>query len=268
MYNINKHIYIENNPFNSGEKMNLERINSGIKGLDNLIEGGLPKSRTILVSGATGSGKTIFSMQYLFNGINQYNEPGVYVTLDERPDLIREDMGKFGWNIKELEDQRKLLIVDASIGRLGLPTAEEHSIVDTNFDYKKLMLETIKACKSIGAKRLVIDSVATMGMYFKSPDDARLAILEMVYMFSRIGVTTLLVSELEQDTKKYSRFGVEEFVADGVFILKYLDTGVQGINRTFLIRKMRGTKHSSDIHPVEITDKGMEIKRIEDIIGR
>lgn len=246
--------------------MNLERINSGIKGLDNLIEGGIPQNRTILVSGATGSGKTIFSMQYLYNGIMLYNEPGVYVTLDERPELIREDMQQFGWNLKDLEEQRKLIIVDASIGRLGLPSTEEHAIIDTSFDYKKLMLETIKACKSIGAKRLVIDSVATMGLYFKSPDDARLAILEMAYMFSKIGVTTIMVSELEQDSKKYSRFGAEEFIADGIFILKYLDTGVQGINRTFLIRKLRGTKHSSDIHPMEITNKGIEIKRIEDVI--
>ncbi len=244
--------------------MALERIPSGIEGLDDLIEGGIPKNRTVLVSGATGAGKTIFSMQFLYNGAAKYNEPGVYVTLDERPDLVRQDMEKFGWDIKDMEDQQKLLVIDASIGRLGLPSAEEHAIVDTSFDYKKLILETIKACKSIGAKRLVIDSVATMGVYFKNSDDARLAILEMVYMFSKIGVTTLMVSELEQDTKKYSRFGVEEFVADGVFILKYLDTGVQGINRTFLVRKLRGTKHSSDIHPLEITSKGMEIRNIDD----
>jgi len=246
-----------------GETMALERISTGIKGLDELIEGGIPRNRTILVAGATGSGKTIFSMQFLYNGALESNEPGVYVTLDERPDLIREDMENFGWDIKDLEEQRKLVIIDASIGRLGLPSNEEHAIVDTSFDYKKLMLETIKTCKAIGAKRLVIDSVATMGMYFKNQDDARLAILEMMYMFSKIGVTTLMVSEIEQDTKKYSRFGVEEFVADGAFILKYLDTGVQGINRTFLVRKMRATNHSSNIHPLEITKKGIEITKIE-----
>jgi KaiC/GvpD/RAD55 family RecA-like ATPase len=242
----------------------VNRIPSGIDGLDQLIEGGLPISRTFLVSGATGAGKTIFSMQYLYNGAKKYGENGVYVTLDERPELIRQDMAKFGWDIKQLEDERKLLILDASVTRIGLSSDEEHAMTDLQFDYKKLLLNIVRSVKEIGAKRVVIDSIATLGMYFKTEEEVRAIVLEMVYVLSRIGVTTLLVSELEVDTKRHSKYGVEEFVADGVFILKYLDTGVQGINRTLLIRKMRATKHSSDIHPVEITAKGMIIKNIDD----
>lgn len=244
--------------------MSIDRLQTGIPGLDKLIEGGLPKTRTFLVSGATGAGKTIFSMQYLYNGAKLYGESGVYVTLDERPKLLREDMSKFGWDIERLENEKKLLILDASVARIGMVSDEEYTITDLNFDYKKLLLDIIRVCKEIGAKRVVIDSIATLGMYFKTEEEVRAVVLEFVYVLSRIGVTTFLISELEQSTLKYSKYGVEEFVADGVFVLKYLDTGIQGLDRTLLVRKMRGTKHSSEIHPVEISANGMAVKNIDD----
>jgi len=247
------------------ESMNIiNRIPSGIPGLDELIENGLPKKRSFLVSGATGAGKTIFSMQYLYQGAYLYGEPGIYVTLDERPDLIREDMFKFGWDIKRMEDEKKVVVLDATVTRLGIDSGEKESYSEQNFDFKQLLLEIIRCAKEIGAKRVVIDSVATLGILFKDPEQIREAILEMIYVFSKLGLTAILVSELDLNTGKYSKYGVEEYVSDGVFILKYLDTGIQGINRTLLIRKMRGTKHSSEIHPVEITEQGMKIKNIDD----
>ncbi len=242
----------------------ITRIPTGIPGLDELIEGGFPKKRSFLVSGATGAGKTIFSMQYLYQGAYLYGEPGIYVTLDERPDLIREDMLKFGWNIKRLEDEKKVVILDATVTRLGLDSGEQATYNETSFDHKKLLLEIIRQVKETNAKRIVIDSIATLGVYFKDPDQVREAILEMIYIFSKLGLTAVLVSELDQNTNKYSKYGVEEYVADGVFVLKYLDTGIQGINRTLLIRKMRATKHSSEIHPLEITDTGVTVKNIDD----
>ena len=245
----------------------LERIPSGVEGLDELIEGGLPKRRTFLVSGATGAGKTIFSMQFLYNGAIKYGEPGIYVTLDERPELVREDMARFGWDIKQLEEERKLVILDATVSRIGIPSDEEYSLESINFDYKNLLRSIIRIAKEIGAKRVVIDSIATMGMYFKNAEEVRAIVLEMVYVLSKLGVTSFLVSELEPSTNQLSKYGVEEFVADGVFILKYLDTNIQNVNRTLLIRKMRATKHSSYIHPVEITPMGMAIKKIEDYIS-
>jgi len=242
----------------------ITRIPSGIPGLDDLIESGLPKNRSFLVSGATGAGKTIFSMQYLYQGAYLYGEPGIYVSLDERPNLIREDMLKFGWDVKRLEDEGKLILLDATVTRLGIDSGEKESYSGNIFDYKKLLLEIIRRAKAINAKRIVIDSIATLGVYFKKIDEMREAILEMIYVFSKLGLTTILISELDNDTKKYSKYGIEEYVADGVFILKYLDTGIQGINRTMLIRKMRGTKHSSEIHPMEIGEQGIKIKNIDD----
>jgi len=242
----------------------ISRIQTGIPGLDEQIEGGFPKKRSFLVAGATGAGKTIFSMQYLYQGAYMYGEPGLYVTLDERPELIREDMLKFGWDIKRLEDEKKVVLFDATVTRLGIDSGEDASYNQDGFDYKKLLLEIIHRVKEIGAKRVVIDSIATFGAYFNNPEQVREAILEMIYVFSKLGLTAILVTELDAHTNKYSKYGVEEYVTDGVFVMKYLDTGIQGINRTMLIRKMRGTKHSSEIHPVEITENGMQIKNIDD----
>ncbi len=242
----------------------INRISTGIPGLDELVEGGLPKGRTFLVSGATGSGKTIFSTQYLYQGAYLYGEPGIYVTLDERPDLIREDMGRFGWDLKRLEDEKKLVIFDATVARLGIPSDENAALASNSFDYKKMLLEIVRLVKSHGAKRVVVDSIATLGIYFKNPDEVRSAVLEMVYIFAKLGVTAMLVTELEANSNRYSKYGVEEFVTDGIFVLKYLDTGIQGISRTLLVRKMRATKHSSEIHPIEIKDKGVIVRNIDD----
>ena len=84
----------------------MNRVKTGIAGLDPLVEGGFPEGRSILVSGATGTGKTIFCTQFAYIGAKEYGEPAVYVTLDERPDLIREDVSRFGWNLEELEKKK------------------------------------------------------------------------------------------------------------------------------------------------------------------
>ena len=111
----------------------MNRITTGITGFDDLIEGGFPEGRSFLVSGGTGTGKTIFAVQYLINGAMQ-GEPGVYLTLDERPNLIREDMLRFGWNLRQFEDQDQLKVIDGTIAKIGIPSDEEFSLPATGFD--------------------------------------------------------------------------------------------------------------------------------------
>ena len=135
----------------------MERVPSGLNGLDALIEGGFPEGRTTLISGGCGTGKTIFCTQYLYNGATKYKEPGIYVTLDERPELIRQDMLRFGWDIRKLEEEGLLQIIDGSLAKVGIPSEEEFSMPATGFDIDKLLLEIMRTTKRIGAKRLVID---------------------------------------------------------------------------------------------------------------
>jgi KaiC/GvpD/RAD55 family RecA-like ATPase len=240
----------------------MNRITTGIDGFDELVEGGFPQGRSFLVSGGTGTGKTIFATQYLINGAMQ-GEPGVYLTLDERPDLIREDMLRFGWNLRQLEDQDQLKVIDGTIAKIGIPSDEEFSLPATGFDLDKLLLELMRTIKKIKAKRVVIDSIPALGMNFENEHDIRKAILKIVYLLSRAGVTTVLTTEVNEGSKQFGKYGVEEFVSDGVIVLHYMGIGTQS-NRTLHIRKMRATKHSEDLHPLEITDTGLKIHKVEE----
>jgi len=240
----------------------MNRVKTGIKGFDELIEGGFPEGRSFLVSGSTGTGKTIFAMQYLKNGAEK-GEPGIFLTLDERPDLIREDMMKFGWNLKKYEENDKLKIIDGTIAKLGIPSDEEFSLPATGFDVDKLLLELMKAIKKIKAKRVVIDSIPALGMNLEGEHEVRKSVLKIVYLLSRAGVTSILTTEIDNESKNFGKYGIEEFVSDGVILLYYMGMGTQS-NRTLHIRKMRSTKHSEDLHPIEITNNGIVVRNIDE----
>lgn len=241
----------------------MRRVKTGIPGLDNLIEGGFPEGRTTLISGATGTGKSIFGIQFLYKGAEQYNEPGIYVTLDERPELIREDMSRFGWNLRTLEEQNLLYVIDGSIAKIGIPSEEQFSLPVTGFDLDKLLLEILRVSKRINAKRLVIDSIPAVGFNFENENEVRKAILKLSFMLARTGITSVMVTEVPEDSNQFSKYGVEEYVADGVISLHYRGTGMQS-NRTLHIRKMRSTKHSESLHPLEITDGGIQVHKVEE----
>jgi KaiC/GvpD/RAD55 family RecA-like ATPase len=244
----------------------MERLKTGIAGLDELTEGGFPAGRSVLISGACGTGKTIMSMQYIYKGASEFNEPGVYVTLDERPSLIREDVMRFGWDLKGLEDKNMINLVDGSIAKLGMPSEEEFSLPVTGYDVDKLLLEIMRVIKRIEAKRVVIDSIPALGFNFENTGEVRKAILKLSYMLMRSGVTSVLVSEIQEGVNKFGKYGVEEYVVDGVIVLHYMGVGTQS-NRTMHIRKMRATNHSEDLHPLEIGKGGITVRKIEEEYG-
>lgn len=241
----------------------MNRVATGIKGLDDLMEGGFPEGRSVLLSGACGTGKTIFCSQYVYNGAKKYSEPGIYVTLDERPDLIRQDVMRFGWDFRKLEEEKMLQIIDGSIAKIGIPSEEEFSMPSTGFDLDKLLLEIVRATKRIGAKRLVIDSIPSLGLNYNSETEVRNAILKLSYVLMRSGVTSLVTSEVIEGENKFGKYGVEEYVVDGVIVLHYMGIGTQS-NRTLHIRKMRATKHSEDLHPIEIGNSGIVVHKVSE----
>ncbi|MBU1197594.1 ATPase [Candidatus Micrarchaeota archaeon] len=248
----------------------MEKTTSGIYGLDPLLGGGLPTRRTILVSGACGTGKSIFSMQFLYRGVLETEEPGVFVSFDEMPDKIRADMLNFKWNLKELEDNELLAIVDATSARAGVPSEEEHAILPGQLELDKLLVDILGVARSIGAKRLVIDSIPAMAAQLDTEAAIRKAILKISYILSRSGLTSIITSEIPEQTlgsgtsMQFSKYSVEEYVADGVILLNFLGVG-SGATRTLYIRKMRGSAHSMEIHPMEISDKGITVKKVEDV---
>ncbi|MEM4261920.1 MAG: ATPase domain-containing protein [Candidatus Diapherotrites archaeon] len=240
----------------------MKRIKTGINGLDELIEGGFPEGRSILLTGGCGTGKTIFGMQYIYKGAQDYNDPGIYVSFDERPELLRQDMLRFGWDIRKLETQNMIQIIDGTIAKIGFPSEEQFSLPTTGFDIDKLLLEILRSNRQIGAKRIVIDSIPAIGLNYDNEKDIRNAILKLSYLLAKMGLTSILITETTQENK-YSKYEIEEFVVDGVIVMHYLGIGTR-TNRTMHIRKMRSTKHSENIHPIEITnEKGIIVKKTQ-----
>ena len=243
----------------------MDRVPTGINGLDDLIEGGFPRRRLILVSGACGTGKTIFSAQYIYKGAVEYDEPGILVTLDERPHMIREDMLQFGWDFKKEEERDMIRIIDGSVVKVGLPSDEVYHMPEGGFDLDKLLVEIIKSAKEMGAKRVAVDSLPALGLRYDSEIEVRKAILKMSYVLMKSGLTAVVTTEVPEEKGTFSKYGVEEFVADGVIILSYLGGGGPSV-RTLYIRKMRGTEHSPHIHPMDITrERGITVYPIEDV---
>jgi len=221
-----------------------ERIPSGIPGLDRLIEGGFIKGSTILVSGAAGTGKTIFCAQFLMEGLKK-GEICMFITLEERPEDIIGDVKRFGWDMENYVDQKKLF----------LDFQDPFQITDITSP----LLDKIQQHK---IERVAIDSTAVFEMYYKEPAEVRKQLFKLLTGLKNIGVTSVLTSELPEESKTLAKFGVEEFVVDGVIILHYLGIG-ESVYNSLQVRKMRRTKHEKDVFPMEINDKdGISVKKM------
>jgi KaiC/GvpD/RAD55 family RecA-like ATPase len=221
------------------------RITSGIPGLDPLIEGGFLENSVNLVTGETGTGKTTFCLQFLWEGL-QKGETGVYITLEQSPEDIKADAAHFGWNFDAYEKKGLCRVIyhdPAQVNNLGTVIVDE--------------------IKTLKAKRLIVDSTSLIGLSLENKSQVRKMLVNIINVIKRTGCTALLISEIEEESKGLSRYGVEEFVVDGVIVLNYLEYATGDLNRSLIIRKMRRTAHGADIYPTEITRKGVIVKKVE-----
>lgn len=241
------------------EEYKLPKVTSGIEGLDILLSGGFPREKTILLAGPAGAGKSTFGLQFLYAGIVQEDEPGIYVSFDETLKNVRADAASYGWDLKTLEEQNLLAMVDGFSGRAGVATAEKYT---TKLEVDDLLNLLINLIDSVGAERVVIDSITALALSLDDELTIRKEILKLSAVMSSLTCTTLMISEM-QDDAEISRFRVEEFMAQGVVTLKY-EFGNKGI-RTIQVRKMRGVNHSMKERPFKMTDRGIEVYHDEDI---
>ncbi len=240
-----------------------ERIKTGIDGFDKISAGGLLEGRSYLVSGNAGAGKSIFSSQFLYNGAKKYNEPGILVATEETPDNIRENLKNFEMDFRELEKENKLAIIDASAAKIGIPSDEKYVEVKP-FDIKSLINEIIDVKEEIDAKRCVVDSITALAYNLKDKSEIRTELLRLSATLGVLGLTTLMTSEAKGD--EISRFGVEEFITEGTIRLYY--NRKEGARvRSIEVYKMRGSDHSNEIHPFDITDNGIEIYPGEEVFN-
>jgi len=245
----------------------IKRIETGIPGLDELLGGGFPKGRSILLTGGAGTGKSIFGIQYLYNGIVKYGENGILVTLEEPTEVIRENMKTFGWNLKELEDENQLAIIDAAPIRYKDSKADTeryklahkpHPILgEREFGIQDITSLIHENRRKIDAKRLVFDSLTTLILHHSDLFAIRQDILTLIKTLKISDISSILIAE-SPTGDEIGRFGVEPFLAEGVIILSMIRRGNTRI-RALDIYKMRGTTHSMDSTLFGITNEGIII---------
>lgn len=234
----------------------MTRTKTGITGLDELIGGGIVEGSTVLLSGQSGSGKTIFGLQFLYNGITKYNEPGVFVTLETRPNELRAEATQFGWDLNDLEQKNALIIIDAASGKAGLPTSQKYAL-RRGFDMTTLAEEIYRAIDETKAKRLVIDCISGLGIRFNEPSEVRNELFRISALLRELKVTSLFIGEIiEPDSQ--SRAGVEQFIAQGLITLN-LSEASGALKRDLLVWKMKQTPHSLKKHSFKIGKSGIEV---------
>lgn len=229
------------------------KVLTGIPGLDTLTYGGLPANRSTLIAGSSGSGKTIFAAQFLARGITEFDEPGVFVTFEESPDDIRRNVVSFGWDVTAWEAEGKWAFVDAS------PNPEEEIIEAGEYDLNGVMARIKGAVDRTGAQRLVIDSLSAVFSQFQDSSVVRNELFRIARAARDMGVTAVLTAERTEEYGPVGRYGVEEFIADNVVVLRNVLEEEQR-RRTLELLKFRGMDHQKGEHPFVIeADRGVVV---------
>ncbi|MEQ8972020.1 MAG: circadian clock protein KaiC [Coleofasciculus sp. C1-SOL-03] len=230
----------------------IEKVKTGISGFDLLSEGGLPKGRTTLVAGTAGSAKTIFACQFLVEGIKE-GQNGVFVTFEESPQAIRKNMRGFGWEIEQWEAEKKWAFVDAS------PKTGNRPLVSGEYDLGPLLARLEYAIEQVQAERVSMDSLGAVFSYIPDMAQVRGDLFDIAWALREREITSVLTSERTQEYGDISRYGVEEFVADNVVILRNVLVEEKR-RRTIEILKYRGTPHQHGEFPFTILpDQGIVV---------
>ncbi|MBY0503604.1 MAG: circadian clock protein KaiC [Bryobacteraceae bacterium] len=224
----------------------IEKLSTGIPGLDLITEGGLPKGRTTLVAGTSGSAKTILAAQFLAAGIESTGEGGVFVTFEESPADIRANMRSLNWNIDRWEAEGKWAFVDAS-------PEPESIVISGSYDLGALAARIEYAVRKVKATRVSLDSLGAIFTQLPDSSVIRRELFRIGLVLKGMAVTALMTAERTEEYGEISRHGVEEFVADNVIILRNsLDDEKR--RRTIEVLKFRGTRHQRGEFPFTIVN--------------
>jgi len=238
----------------------IARVKSGIPGLDEILEGGMPRNYAYAVVGAPGSGKTVMGAQFLYRGATQYGDNGVYVSLEEPTHSIANTMLRFNWNLFDLESQGKLVLLDASPHQ-DQPNAEMKirggSVGTEKFDLDGLLGAVAHARKNVAAKRCVIDSLMSMSAVYTQQGGFRFRLLHFLRALSELELTTLILTESQ--TPVIREYGLDSVLTNGTLLLHTI-TENETVNQVLEIPKMRGVKVQRRIVPYRITQSGFEVK--------
>lgn len=240
-----------------------ESVSSGVEGLDELVGGGFPRGRVILILGGPGAGKTILASQFLYKGITNYGENGIFVSLDEGKNHYYSEMVKFGWDFKKAEEEGKFLFIDATrLSRVAILKEkmlkeEASSLRGKQLQIDKLIEELQAKIQQIGAKRVVLDTLASLFYRFMDPIERRTAGVDLIEALSELGATTIVTTELSYLGLERNLMD-EEFLAHGVVMMQTLFSGGT-TTRALQVEKMRGANVNPNLVPYTIDRNGIEI---------
>jgi len=232
--------------------MTSNRVKTGISGLDEMLQGGLPENHIVLVMGSFGTGKTTLGLQFLVEGLRQA-EPCIFISLEEDKDSIMKNAATFGWDLTPALEAKKLGIFKLE------PSDAKTTITRIKSDLPKFI-------KSFGAKRVVLDSVSLLNMMFSDENERRSNLFNLCQLLRTTGATSVLTAEVKDDNPRSSRDGLAEYTADGVLLLQSDENKEGGeVQLTIRIMKMRRTAHSRRVKPYSITDKGIVVHAGADV---
>ena len=247
------------------------RTATGIPGFDELVQGGFPAGSSTLICGGPGCGKTIFCMEYLLRGARDFNEKGLYVTLEQTSEALKQQFKQFGWDIEELEKTGKIKILSISIKDLNKNTINDIQTLVKKEGIKRLVIDSlstlvINAPIYTTPSEMAVEDVVGQNVVFSPAIIGDYLVKKFVYGFIErlrdMNTTNLLISEASEKGEFISRDGLSEFVCDGVVIISFESMG-GNYSRSLIVRKMRATKNNEDVHPVEISPKGLIVHKIE-----
>jgi len=222
---------------------------TGIKGLDQVTEGGLPKGRPTLVCGGAGCGKTIFAMEFLVHGVVEFNEPGVFVAFEENEKELTQNVGSMGFDLHALCAHRKLFIDHVRVERNEIEETGE-------YDLEGLFIRLESAINRVGAKRVVLDTIESLFAAFSNTNILRAELRRLFGWLKSKGVTVVITAETGDG--KLTRQGIEEYVADCVLLLDHRVEDQMSIRRLRVI-KYRGTTHGTSEYPFLIGSTGISV---------
>lgn len=225
----------------------IEREKTGISELDSLTEGGVERNSVNLVAGSAGSGKSIFCTQFIVYGVEQLNEPGIYICFEEKKERFFSHMALFGWDLARLEAQKKFAFVEYTPEQVKKMIEEGGGLIENLVSKMK-------------AKRIVIDSITSFALLYQNEVQKKEAALSLFELLRKWNVTALVTQEISEEEVEKQEPGELGFESDSVILLYFIKEQ-NTRKRAIEILKMRGTRHSKRILPLDITPKGIVISK-------
>ena len=233
----------------------LSKSPTGIQGLDEVTGGGLPKGRPTLVAGGAGCGKTLFAMEFLVQGARQYNEPGIFVSFEENSRELTKNFSSLGYDLNELVARKKLLLDYVHIERSEIEVTGE-------YDLEGLFVRLQSLIDSIGAKRIVLDTIETLFSALPNEGILRAELRRLFRWLKAKGLTAIITAE--KGDGDLTRHGLEEYVSDCVIALEHQVANLVATRRLRIV-KYRGSSHGTNEYPFLIDDTGISVLPITSV---